>query len=251
MDLIAPYLPPDVTLAVALALMATSFIASFITISLGIGGGGLMLAVMASLLPPLALVPVHGVVQFGSNAGRTAMMARYIRWSAVWGFGAGIILGIAIGASLVISIPPSVVLIGVGLFLIWTVLARPPAWMRDWPLVTGTVTSILSMVFGASGPFVNTYVKSLDMDRHSHVATAASLLTLQHLLKSVAFGVLGFAYAVWAPLIAALILCGLAGTWTGKRVLNRLTDARFKQALDIILFLLALQLIWSGIEPLL
>ncbi|MCW1404273.1 hypothetical protein OKA06_18910 [Novosphingobium sp. MW5] len=142
-------------------------------------------------------------------------------------------------------------LIGVGLFLIWTVLARPPAWMRDWPLVTGTVTGItVDGQHGASGPFVNTYVKSLDMDRHSHVATAASLLTLQHLLKSVAFGVLGFGLCrLGAPLIAALILCGLAGTWTGKRVLNRLTDARFKQALDIILFLLALQLIWSGIEP--
>lgn len=250
MDLIAAYLPPDVSLTVALVLMAMSFASSFITISFGIGGGGLMLAVMASLLPPAALVPVHGVVQFGSNAGRTSMMARYIRWSAVWWFAAGIILGIAIGASIVIAIPPSVVLIGVGLFLIWTVLAKPPAWMRDWPLVTGTITSILSMFFGASGPFVNTYVKSLDMDRHAHVATTASLLTLQHLLKSVAFGVLGFAYAAWAPFIAALILCGLAGTWTGKRVLNRLTDARFKQALNIILFLLALRLIWSGIERL-
>ena len=250
MDLLTTLLPTDLGLPSALILMATSFLSSFITISFGIGGGGLMLAVMASLVSPTALVPVHGVVQFGSNAGRTAMMFPHIHWPAVARFGAGIVLGIIIGAMVVVNIPPGLVLIGVGLFLIWTVLSKPPSWMRNWPVLTGTVTSVLSMFVGASGPFVNTYVKSLEMGRHAHVATTAALLTGQHLLKSVAFGVLGFAYAEWLPVIAALILCGLAGTWTGKHVLNRMTDRRFKQALDIILFLLAARLVWQGIAAL-
>ena len=244
-------LPPDVAPLVALSLMAVSFASSFITISFGIGGGGLMLAVMASLLPPAALVPVHGVVQFGSNAGRTAMMARHIQWGPALWFAVGIVLGIGLGASVVPAIPPAVVLIGVGLFLIWTVLSKPPAWMRDWPLLTGTLTSVLSMAFGASGPFVNTYVKSLDQGRHAHVATTAVLLSGQHLLKALAFGVLGFAYAPWAGLIAALILCGLAGTWTGKQVLNRLSDARFRQALNAVLLLLSARLVWQGLSLLL
>ena len=249
-DLLALLLPPDLSAAVVLVLMATSFAASFITVSFGIGGGGLMLAVMASLVPPVALVPVHGVVQFGSNAGRTAMMARHIRWPSVVRFGAGIVLGVGIGASVAVSLPAAAVQIGVGVFLIWTVLSHPPAWMRDWPLVTGTLTSILSMFFGASGPFVNTYVKSLNLGRHAHVATAAMLLSGQHLLKSVAFGALGFAYAPWAGLIAALILCGLAGTWSGRRVLNRMTDARFKQALNGVLLLLSARLVWEGVASL-
>lgn len=33
---------------------------------------------MASFLPPLIVLPVHGVVQFGSNAGRTWLMRRHI-----------------------------------------------------------------------------------------------------------------------------------------------------------------------------
>ena len=248
---LASLLPPDVTLPVALVLMVVSFASSFITISFGIGGGGIMLGVMATLLPPMALVPVHGVVQFGSNAGRTALMVRHIQWAAALWFAVGIVLGIVLGASVVVAIPPAAVLIGVGLFLIWTVLSRPPAWMRDWPLLTGTVTSVLSMAFGASGPFVNTYVKSLNLGRHAHVATTAVLLTGQHLLKAVAFGVLGFAYAPWAALIAALILCGLGGTWTGKRVLNRMSDARFRQALNLVLLLISVRLVWQGLALLL
>lgn len=243
-------LPEPVAPITALILLATSFAGSFITISFGIGGGGLLLAVMASLLPPVALVPVHGVVQFGSNAGRTAMMVRHIQWWALGWFAAGIVAGIALGASVVVAIPPAVIQIGVGVFLIWTVFAAAPRWMRDWPFVTGAITSVLSMFFGASGPFVATYVKSLDLDRHKHVATMASLLSLQHLLKSLAFGVLGFAYAAWAPFIAAMILFGLAGTWTGKRVLNRMTDQRFKQALDAVLLLIAARLVWAGMTSL-
>jgi uncharacterized membrane protein YfcA len=250
MDLFSLILPDQIAPLTALILLMTSFAGSFITISFGIGGGGLLLAVMASFLPPAALVPVHGVVQFGSNAGRTAMMFRHIQWWALWWFAAGIVAGIVVGASIAVAIPPAVIQIGVGLFLIWTVFARAPVWMRDWPFVTGTITSILSMAFGASGPFVATYVKSLQLDRHKHVATMASLLSLQHLLKSLAFGVLGFAFVDWAPFIAAMILCGLAGTWTGKRVLNRMSDRRFKQALDLILLLLAARLIWAGVTTL-
>ena len=249
-DLLAALLPPDLSGAVVLLLLATSFAASLITAAFGIGGGGLMLAVMASLLPPVALVPVHGLVQFGSNAGRAAMMVRDIVPRAVIRFGAGIVLGFLIGATVVISLPPSVVQIGVGLFLIWTVLSKPPAWMRDRPLFTGALTSVLSLFFGASGPFVNTYVKSLDLGRHAHVATAAFLLTGQHLLKSVTFGVLGFLYWPWAGLIALLILSGLVGTWAGKRVLNRMTDRRFRQALNAVLLILAARLVWQGVVSL-
>ena len=250
MDLLTQFLPAALSPTVALILLATSMAGSFITISFGIGGGGLLLAVMATLLPPVALVPVHGVVQFGSNAGRTAMMARHIQWWAMGWFVAGIVTGIVVGAFVVIDIPPAVVQIGVGLFLIWTIFARTPAWMRRWPFVTGTLTSVLSMFFGASGPFVATYVKSLNLGRHQHVGTMAALLSLQHLLKTVAFGVLGFAYAAWAPFIAAMILAGLVGTWIGKTVLNKMTDARFKTALDVILFLIAARLVWAGLTTL-
>ncbi|MBD3765767.1 MAG: sulfite exporter TauE/SafE family protein, partial [Rhodobacterales bacterium] len=60
MDLIAALMPPDMTTGVAAALLVTSVAASFITIAFGIGGGVLLLAVMASLVPPVALIPVHG-----------------------------------------------------------------------------------------------------------------------------------------------------------------------------------------------
>ncbi|PPR79335.1 MAG: hypothetical protein CFH06_00428, partial [Alphaproteobacteria bacterium MarineAlpha3_Bin5] len=49
-----------------LILCIVSFLGSFITISLGIGGGVLLLSTMAQILPPTTLIPIHGVVQLGS-----------------------------------------------------------------------------------------------------------------------------------------------------------------------------------------
>lgn len=229
-------------------LMATSFVASLITVALGIGGGGLLLAVMATLMPPAALIPVHGVVQLGSNGGRAAMLFREISWAAVIpGFLIGSLVGSAIGGAVVVELPPNVVQIGVGAFVIYSVFAKPPKWLSRWPWLTGGVSSFLTMFFGATGLFVANYTKSLVLPRHAHVATHAALMTVQHGLKVVIFGLLGFAFGPWAMVIVALILAGLAGTFLGKTVLNRMTDGVFKIALDVILVLISLRLIWQGL----
>jgi uncharacterized membrane protein YfcA len=115
------------------------------------------------------------------------------------------------------------------------------------PLVTGALSSFLTMFFGATGPFVATLTKSLALDRRGHVATHATLMTIQHLLKTIMFGFVGFAFAPWLPLTAAMIGAGAVGTFLGRKVLDRLSDNVFRLALDAILVLLALRLIVQGV----
>lgn len=240
-------LPPDVTELSGLVLLGISFLSSFITVGFGIGGGAVLLAAMAALVPPTALIPVHAVVQVGSNLGRAVYLFRHISWGAMGMFAVGSVIGVTVGGMLVVNMPPAYVQIGVGLFIIWSIFTQPPQWMRRWPVVTGWVSSFLTMFFGATGPFVATYTKSFGLPRHGHVATHSALMTVQHLLKSIAFGFLGFAFAPWAAFIALMILAGLIGTAVGRLVLNSLTDTYFRRALDFVLLLISLRLIWSGI----
>jgi uncharacterized membrane protein YfcA len=113
-------------------------------------------------------------------------------------------------------------------------------------MITGTFSSFLTMFFGGTGPFVATYVKAQKLDRHAHVASHAMLMTVQHLLKTVAFGFLGFAFSTWAGLIGLLIVFGLLGTLVGRLLLARIDERRFKLALNAILAVLAARLIYSG-----
>ncbi|TRW99719.1 sulfite exporter TauE/SafE family protein [Paracoccus sp. M683] len=235
---------------VFLLLMATSFAGSLITVAFGIGGGGVLLAVMATLVPPAALIPTHGVIQIGSNLGRALVTFRHIFWPALPAFAIGSVIGAGLGGAVAINLPPEWVQIGVGSFVIWSVLGKPPRDVRDWPVLVGAVSSFLTMFFGATGLFVAIFTKSQRLPRHDHVATHAALMTVQHGIKTLAFGLLGFAFAEWWPFIGAMIAAGFCGTLVGKTLLNRLDDRRFRLALDAVLILLSLRLIWGGLRQL-
>lgn len=239
--------PPDMTEAAVLFLLAGSFVASFVTAAFGLGGGSILLALMAVTLPAAALIPAHGVVQLGSCLGRAGTLLRHVVWATMPAFAVGSLIGVAVGGMVAVNIPPWTVQVGVGLFIIWSVLARPPEWMRRGAFLTGVTSSILTMFFGATGVFVATFTKALGLNRHGLVATHAALMTVQHGLKTVAFAVLGFAFLPWAGFLAAMILAGFMGTLSGQLVLNRLTDRRFMFALNAILLITAVRLVWGGL----
>ncbi len=235
---------------VTLLLLGSSFLGSFITVALGIGGGALLLAIMASVMPPAALIPVHGIIQLGSNAFRAALLLQYAYWPPLAAFALGTAIGAALGGSVVVNLPPAIVQIGVGGFVIFSVLTRPPAWLSRLPFVTGAISSFLTMFFGATGVFVANYTKSLALPRKDHVATHAVMMTLQHLLKVAIFGMLGFQFGPWVFFMIAMILAGLLGTFAGRHVLHRMGDARFKRALDVVLILVSIRLLWMGFSAL-
>nr|WP_249139129.1 TSUP family transporter [Actibacterium sp. MT2.3-13A] len=247
LELVSGGLPP----VTALGLAAASFIASFITVALGIGGGALLLAIMANLVPPVALIPVHGVIQLGSNLFRAGVLIRHVHWPGFAAFAGGAALGVAIGGSVVVNLPAAFVQIGVGGFVIWSVLGRSPAWLSRWSALTGMISSFLTMFFGATGVFVANYTKSLRLPRREHVATHAVMMTLQHMLKTLTFGTLGFAFGPWIGFMVLMVACGFAGTLAGKLLLDRLSDHNFKRALDAVLILISLRLVWTGARQLL
>ena len=231
---------------VALVAVGISFLSSLITAAFGIGGGAVMLAVLATLLPAPAIIPVHGLVQLGSNAGRSLLFFRHIHREALLPFLVGAVIGIALGSTFVVQLDPGMLQITVGAFILWTVFFTTPRLMGRSAGITGAFSSFLTMFVGGTGPFVATYVKTLGLDRVRHVGTHAAMMTAQHLLKTIAFGLLGFAFAQWAGFIALLILFGFLGTVVGRSVLLRIDEARFKRILSIILTVLALRLIYAG-----
>lgn len=239
-------LPAGIGWPIGSGLMAASFATSALTAVFGIGGGTLLLAILAVLLPPAALIPVHGVVQFGSNAGRTLVLWRAVAGTVLAPFLAGAVIGVALGGLLVVELPPAGVQIAVGVFLLWTVFAKPPGFLRQSAWAAGGASSFLTMFFGATGPFVAAYVRTLGLGRVAYVATHAACMTAQHLLKIVAFGLLGFAFGEYLALIGGMIAAGFLGTLAGRRVLLQIDERRFRLVLNAILVMLAARLIWEG-----
>lgn len=242
------FLPAELDLMPALTMIGASMGTSFLTAAFGIGGGTVLVAVMAVLLPPAALIPVHGVVQLGSNFGRALIMIRHLARPVILPFTMGGAIGAGLGGALFVQIPPWAIQFAIAGFILWSVVGRLPAIGRGHVFSAGAVSSFLTMFFGATGSFAAALVKGMKLPPLDHVATHAMLMTLQHLLKSVVFGFLGFAFAPWLPLIAAMIASGFLGTVIGKRLLVRMGHRYFQPILNAILLILAARLAWSAAQ---
>ncbi len=242
---------PGVDNGAALALVATSMVTSFITAAFGIGGGVMLLGVLAVVLPPAMLIPVHGAVQIGSNAGRLLLMLKDVERSSVLPFLLGSLLGASLGGVLFVRLPPWLIQFAIAGFIVWAVFGSAPTPGRRHLLGAGAVSSFLTMLFGATGPFVAAVVASMRLTPVRHVATQAALMTLQHSLKILVFGLLGFAFAPYLPLIIAMVASGFVGTILGRHLLVRMGHRYFKPILNTLLLLLAARLAWQGTEILL
>ena len=103
------------------------------------------------------------------------------------------------------------------------------------------------MFFGASGTVVVGMVKTMKLEPIKHLATHSALMTIQHFIKVIVFGFVGFAYAEYSLLIIAMITSGFIGTLIGKKVLVKLGHKYFKIVLNVVLTLISLNLIWNAI----
>ena len=249
--LLALIIPEPLGELAAISLIALSFVTSLMTAALGLGGGILMVAAMASVVPPAALIPVHGLVQLGSNSGRALLFHRFIRRPIVLWFLLGAIVGVTIGAQVAVRLPREVLLVVVGGFVLVTTwmpsLGRYKIPDRGFTII-GAVTAFITMFAGATGPFLAPFLSPERLgDRHATIGTFAACMTLKHGLKVTAFAVLGFAYVPWLPLIGLMIISGFLGTMAGRQIVNRMPEARFRTAFRILLTALALRLLYQGL----
>jgi uncharacterized protein len=241
-------LPPGLDPLVALLLIALSLFTSGVTATFGLGGGSLMIAAIALVFPPAVAVPVHGLVQLGSNAGRAVMMRAFAQRRFALYFVAGSIPGAFVGAGIATWLPPAVLSTAIAAFILWSAWAPQPRAEARGPAATvlaGLATAILGMVTGIGGPLVAAFLRFLP-DRRQIIATHALLMTTQNLLKAVAFATFGFVFAPYLPLVAAMILSGLVGTAIGGRLLSALPEHGFRLGFRLLLTFSATALLWDA-----
>lgn len=244
------FAPAELPLHIAWLLLGCSLLTSLITASFGAGGGVLLLIVLSLWLPPVAIIPVHGMIQLGSNAGRASMAWRHIDWRFIAWFLPGAMAGAAIGSLLLIQLPAPVLQISIAafvLYLCWGPKLPGAALSSAGILMMSALTSFLSLFVGATGPLVVAYIRQMHSERFRTVATFAASMTLQHIPKAIVFGAAGFLFADWLLFIVAMIACGAVGTWLGLKVLGNISDQRFVRIFNVVLSLLALRLLWQAV----
>jgi uncharacterized membrane protein YfcA len=231
-------------------LIIAAFFSSSLTAVLGLGGGMLLISIMSVFLPPAAVVPIHGVVQFASNASRGAFSPKEIRREILWPFLVGCLIGSLAGSPLVLKTPTEFLPIPLGCFILlmtWLPQIKKQLWFPGKFLSLGFVQAFLTLFVGATGPLNQPFLMRAGLTRDQLVVTGAAFMTIVHLVKIITFGLLGFAFGPHLMLMALMVIAVISGSYTGTRLRHKTPEVLFRKAFKLLITLLAIRMI---IKPL-
>lgn len=227
---------------ITLGLFATA--TSLVTAVAGLGGGMLLLALMAQVFAPAVLIPLHGVAQFFSNINRGIIHRSKLEWSYLKPFMFGSMIGAFAFVPLVVYVNPVAGAMAVGCFIL--LVTWFPKWLnasRMLPVFSGGLSSGLGVLFGATGPLAMSAHPKANWTKEQIVGNHGAAMAFQHGIKVIAYVVAGVNLYTYLPHIAVLFFGAWLGTFIGTRLLAKLTDDRFKTVLKWVLTALALRLI--------
>jgi len=101
----------------------------------------------------------------------------------------------------------------------------------------------LGMLAGATGPLGAAVLLQRNKERDWLVVNTAVYMTLNHALRVFAFFAIGFSFAPWWPLVAAMVAAGIAGSWVGTRLRHRVPQRNFHQWFRLLVTALAVRMI--------
>lgn len=222
----------------------------------GMAGGLIFMGVLASLMGVAEAMVVHGFVQSIANSSRAFLLKDDIRWDIFL----KIVLGSlpAIGLLALVSFIPSkgVLFCVLGLLplLLWLPkrLIHLDAQIPAHAVFCGFCSTGLNLVAGAAGPALDMFFVRTNLSRQEVVATKAVTMVCSHMMKIFYFGIpllklhgLSSLPPLW--FFIAVIPLAMIGTFTGTRILKRLSDIGFRKYTRLLVTIIGVIYIWRGL----
>ena len=232
-------------------LLLSAYVAATLSGAAGFGGALLLLPVAAWAVGAREAVPLLTLAQLAGNLSPAGFGWREIQWRPVVLFCLGAVPAALVGAFLFVRLPSEAVLRGVGVFLLVMVALRrtkigkgpvPEAALAPGGIVVG----FLSAVVGSAGTLGALLFLGLRLPASAYVATEAVTAVAMHLCKAGVYS--RFALLTGPVLGAGVLLSGamVAGSWTGKRLVETQPKERFELLVEALLVVSAASLIgWA------
>ncbi|MCU7922590.1 MAG: sulfite exporter TauE/SafE family protein [Candidatus Thiodiazotropha sp. (ex Dulcina madagascariensis)] len=236
--------------AAHVVLPVAAFITSALTGVVGMGGGLMLLLVMAEFLSFTALIPVHGVNQFITHFSRAAVSFRNINYRISLQFAIGAAIGAIAGSNYVLQISEELFKILLGLFVLFSLFLPKFRTIKPIPgkwSIIGAITSFCGLFVGATGILIAPFFVNEGLDKEKLVATKAACQVFIHGSKVTAFFFLGFVLGPYLLLIIMMGIMSFLGSLTAKHLLSKIHERHFLLLFKIVIIALALRLTGIGL----
>ncbi len=238
-------------MAASALLFLGAYAAALTSGAAGFGGALLLLPLLVASVGVVQAVPLLTVAQFVGNLSRAGLGFPQIHWKAVWIFLAGALPLSVVGAVSFVELRKDLVtrLVGAAILLFvalkyFGLLERKAG---GFLLVAGGgVVGFLSGLVGSAGPLGAAIFLTLGLSPVAYVASEAVTALAMHGVKMAVyqhFIVLDRQFWLLAALISpAMVL----GTWSAKRLIERLPPARFQRYVAALLVVISVYMVVHG-----
>lgn len=232
------------------------FIIAFLTIIIGtVAGFG-----TSTVFLPLALFFVDfktalvlvAIAHISGNIGATAFFRHGLDKKLILVFGVpGVILTI-IGAYFVVYIPQNILQIILGIFLlIFSIysLLKPNFKVKAGnknTIIGGSVSGFLQGLMGIGGPLRGAFLISYNLEKYKYIATLAVIAVAIDLTRIPIYFANNLLEPQYYYYILPLIIIGILGSYTGKKIVNIIPQKEFKKIVLIAITITSLILIYRG-----
>jgi uncharacterized membrane protein YfcA len=219
---------------------ATIVFSSFLSGVFGMAGGMILLGVLLNYFDVATAMIFFSIIQLFANGWRVVQWRHYILWGIFGWYFVGAV--IAFAGMWMIAFVPDKAMVYLGLGVMPFVVEALPASMRpniEWkgvPLLTGVATTIIQILAGVGGLFLDIFFQKSMLDRKTTNATKAVAQSFSHIVRAFYFGSLtGIGdVPLWAT--GPAILLAIGGTSLAPFVIERMTDHGFRQWTRAIIF---------------
>lgn len=239
--------------AASLALIGTTIVvSSFISGVFGMAGGMVLLGVLLVYFDVATAMVLFSIIQLGTNGWRAFHWRDFVLWPIFGWYAAGAVVAFAAMRSIAYVPDKALVYILLGAMPFMVDLLpksmRPNIEWRGVPFFTGIGTTIIQFMSGVGGLFLDIFFQKSRLDRKTVNATKAVTQTFSHVLRGLYFGSLAgvgeLSATMWAPAIVLAVIGAMAAPY----VVERMSDAGFRQWTWWIVYTLsAIYLVRGGV----
>ena len=242
-------------------LLLASFLTSSISAVLGMGGGIILLGIMAIIIPEgYMVIALHGIIQLVSNTTRTYVFRDHLKKDILTKFSFGALIGVLISVLVIIfliqyynvnsanEIKVEILKPLIGIFILWYLFFKKPKNKNNNDqssfIYVGGISGISSIFIGATGPLIAPFFLKENLSKENIIANKAACQTVTHLTKIPLFiYFFNVNYVNEFNTLLPLILAVFLGTNFGKKILYFIPEKLFKKLFRLTLLIIALRLI--------
>src|SRR3989338_6124923 len=230
-----------------LLFLAAAFLAEIIGTMAGFGSSTVFLPLALFFVEFKTALVLVALLHIFGNIGRLAFFRHGLDRRLLLVFGVPSVLLALAGALLVSYVPQELLKLALGAFLAAFAFSSLVLKKISFPantayaIVGGGVSGFLAGLIGTGGALRSAFLTAFSLKKEMYIATAAAIALAVDMARIPIYFGSGFLQQDYYAYVPALLIVALAGSFVGKRIVERIPQEAFRKLVLVLILLIGLK----------